>query len=182
MQETRVWFLCWEDPAVEEGMTIHSSIHSGRIPVVRGAWWAIVLQVAKSRTWLKQWTEIVSLHFWSLKIQNQDVSRAVLPLKALGQGSLSFWASQVAPVLKNPPANAGDIGDVGSILGSGRFLGGGHGNPLQYSCLENLIDRGTWRAVVHRVSKKQTWLNWLSTHVPQPFWHQGLVSWKTVFP
>ena len=47
------------------------------------------------------------------------------------------WASQVALVVKNPPANAGDLRDAGSIPGSGRFPGGGHGHPLQYSCLEN---------------------------------------------
>ena len=56
-------------------------------------------------------------------------------------------------VEKNPPANAGDIGDVGSILGSGRSPGGGNGNPLQYSCLENLMGRGTWWATVHRVTE-----------------------------
>ena len=51
-------------------------------------------------------------------------------------------ASQVALVLKNPPANAEDIRDTSSIPGSERSLGGGHGNPLQYSCLENPMDRG----------------------------------------
>ena len=56
------------------------------------------------------------------------------------------WASQVALVVKNPPANAGGIRDVGSIPGSGRSPLGGHGNPLQYSCLENPMDRGAWRA------------------------------------
>ena len=52
---------------------------------------------------------------------------------------LSIWASQVALVVKNPPANAGDIRDVSLIPGSGRFPGGGHGNLLQYSCLENPV-------------------------------------------
>ena len=47
-------------------------------------------------------------------------------------------------VVKNPPANAGDVRDAGSILGSGRSPGGGHGHPLQYSCLENPMDRGAW--------------------------------------
>ena len=47
------------------------------------------------------------------------------------------WASQVAPVVKNSPVNAGDIRDVGSVPGMGRSPGGGHGNPLQDSCLEN---------------------------------------------
>ena len=51
-------------------------------------------------------------------------------------------SSQVALVIKNPPANAGDVRDTGSILGSGRSPGGGHGNSLQYSCLENPMDRG----------------------------------------
>ena len=54
-------------------------------------------------------------------------------------------------MVKNSPLNAGDVRDVGSIPGSGRFPGGGHGNPLQYSCLENPMDRGAWRATVHRV-------------------------------
>ena len=49
-------------------------------------------------------------------------------------------------MVKNPPANAGDIRDTGSFSGSGRFPGGGHGNPLQYSYLENPIDRGAWLA------------------------------------
>ena len=64
-------------------------------------------------------------------------------------------------VIKNLPANAGDIRDAGLIPESGRSPGGGHGNPLQYSCLENLMDRGTWWATVHRVTQSQTQL---STH------------------
>ena len=61
------------------------------------------------------------------------------------------------------PVNAGDTGDVGSIPGSGRPPGGGNGNPLQYSCLENPTDRETCWATVHRVTKSQTRLKWLST-------------------
>ena len=76
-------------------------------------------------------------------------------------------ASQVVLVVKNPPASAGDIKDAGSISGSGRSPGGGHGNPLQYSCLENPVDspmgRGTWLATVHIVTKGWMWLKWLST-------------------
>ena len=56
-------------------------------------------------------------------------------------------------VVKNPPANARDIRDEGLIPGSGRFPGGGQGNPLQYSCLEDPMDRGAWQAIVHRVTK-----------------------------
>ena len=59
-----------------------------------------------------------------------------------------MWASQVVLVVKNPPANAGDRRDMGSIHGSGRSPSGGHGNPLQYSCLENPINGGPWRATV----------------------------------
>ena len=54
-------------------------------------------------------------------------------------------------VVKNPPANAGDVRDASSIPGSGRSPGGGHGNPLQYSCLGNPMDRGAWQAIVHGV-------------------------------
>ena len=57
---------------------------------------------------------------------------------------------------KNPPVNTGDIRDVGSIPGSGRSPGAGPGNPLQYSCLKNPMDRGAWQAPVHRVAKSQT--------------------------
>ena len=59
-------------------------------------------------------------------------------------------------MFKNPPANAGDIRDVGLIPGSGSSPGGGHGNPLHYSCLENLMDRGAWRATVHRDAELDT--------------------------
>ena len=58
-------------------------------------------------------------------------------------------------MVKNPPANAGDMRDMGSIPGSGRSPGGGHDNPLQYSCLENPMDRGAWWATVHRAAKSQ---------------------------
>jgi len=62
----------------------------------------------------------------------------------------------VAVVVKNSPAKAGDIRDVVSIPGSGRSLRGGQGNPLQYSFLENPMDRGAWWATAHRVSKSWT--------------------------
>ena len=62
-------------------------------------------------------------------------------------------ASQVALVVKNLPANAGDIRDTGLIPGLGRSPGGGHGNPLQYSCLENPMDKGSWQAIVHSAAE-----------------------------
>ena len=66
--------------------------------------------------------------------------------------------SQVALVVKNPHANAGDLRDGGLIPGSGISPGGAHGNPLQYSRLENLMDRGSWLATVHGVAKSRTQL------------------------
>ena len=59
-------------------------------------------------------------------------------------------------VVKNLPANAGDVKDTGSNHGSGRSPGGGHGNPLLYSYLENPMDRGAWQATVHRVTESRT--------------------------
>ena len=69
-------------------------------------------------------------------------------------------ASQVVLVVKNPHANAGDIKDAVLIPGSGRSPVEGHDNSLHYSCLENPMDRGAWRAIVHRVAKSWTWLKW----------------------
>ena len=65
-----------------------------------------------------------------------------------------LWASQVAQWVKKLPANAGDTGDMGSIPGPGRSPGGGHGNPFQYSYLENPMNRGALWATVHRITKK----------------------------
>ena len=70
-------------------------------------------------------------------------------------------------VVKNPPANAGDLRDAGSVPGSGRSPGEGHGNPLQDSCLESPMDRGAWQAKVHRVAQSQTRLKRLSTQCPR---------------
>ena len=56
-------------------------------------------------------------------------------------------------MVNNPPANAGDLRYVGSIPGKGRSPGGGHGNPLYYSCMENPMERGAWRAMVHRIAE-----------------------------
>ena len=70
----------------------------------------------------------------------------------------ALWASQVALVVKNLPANAGDKRDLGSIPGLGSSPGGRHSNPFQYSCLENPMDRGTWQATVHGVAESRTWL------------------------
>ena len=91
-----------------------------------GAWWATVHGVAKSQTRLSDFT---SLHF-------------------------SSQAFQVALVVKNLPAKAGDVRDAGTVPGLGRSPGEGNGNPLQYSFLKNPMDRGAWQATVHRVAKE----------------------------
>ena len=83
----------------------------------------------------------------------------------------ALWAWWLKP--KEAACNAGDTGDAGSIPGLGGDPGGGHGNPLQYSCLENPMDRGAWRATVHRVSESWTWLKWLSTDAPREMWQEG---------
>jgi len=84
--------------------------------------------------------------------------------------------------LLNPPVNAGDVRDVGSIPGLRRFLGGGHSNPIQYSCLENPMDRRAWWATVHRVTKSWTWLKQLGRqHATgdSVLWCFGSHSWRS---
>ena len=75
----------------------------------------------------------------------------------------------MALVVKNVPASAGDLEDPGSVPELARSPGGGHGNPLQYSCLQNPMDRGAWQATVHRVTKSQTRLKQFSTHTHSCF-------------
>ena len=75
----------------------------------------------------------------------------------------TYYILAVAIVVKNLPSNAGDVTDMDSIPGSGRSWGEGHGNLLQYSCLENTMDRGVWRATIHKVAKSWTYLKRLST-------------------
>ena len=92
------------------------------------------------------------------------VSQGLETLSNLPWGEFIWYlwclkSSQVALVVENPPANAGDVRDTGSILGSGRSPGGGYGNPVQCSCLENPMDRGAWRATVHGVAKSRTQLS-----------------------
>ena len=78
------------------------------------------------------------------------------------------WASQAMQAVKTPPANAGDLRDVGSIPESVRSPGEGHGSPLQYSCLESPVDREAWQATGHGVTKSRTQLKQLSVHADQP--------------
>ena len=110
----------------------------------REAWWATVHGVAKSWTRLKQLTHTSDFL----------VTRSFYLHFYWGLGVL-FGASHWL-VVKNLPVSAGDVRDSGLIPGLGRSSGGGHGNPVQYSCLENPMDRGAWWVSVHRVAKGQT--------------------------
>ena len=114
---------------------------------ITNQWWK------KSEQWLPWggWGRIFALERQKCSRDNRNV-----PCLVLGAGYTGLWASQVTLVVKNPPANAGDIRDMGSILESGISSGGGHGNLLQYSCLENSMDRGAWWATIHRVAKSRT--------------------------
>ena len=76
--------------------------------------------------------------------------------------SFCYMSVRVVPVIKKLPANAGDVKDMGWLPGSGRSPGGGHGNPLQCSCLETPVDRGAWWAAVHQVAQSRTRLKRLS--------------------
>ena len=98
------------------------------------------------------------------KTRNQDVTRDTLLRSSAVKrrenvcSIMPVGASQVVLVIKNPPANARDLRDAGSIPGSGRLPRGGHGNTLQCSCLENPMDRRALQATVHKVTESQTWL------------------------
>ena len=124
----------------------------------------------------KEVTYKLQLHFSSGSWQASSHLGFCTSLATLGRGMLCFikmWifraaialfatintcdgASQVVPVVKNLPANAGDLRDTGSTPGSGRTSEGRYGNPFQYSCLENPMDRGAWWATVHRAAQSWT--------------------------
>ena len=76
---------------------------------------------------------------------------------------------------KNQPANVGDVRDLGSISELGRYPGGGNGNPLRYSCLENSKDRGTWQSITHGVTKSQTWLSTHSNKFSKGRWWKNYI-------
>ena len=87
------------------------------------------------------------------KIVIKHTKRKIYHFHRFNEKVSLFWASWV---VKNPPANEGDLRDSESIPGLGKSPGGGHGNPLQYSCLENPTDRGAWQATVHEVAESDT--------------------------
>ena len=181
MWETWVQSLSWEDP-LEEGMETHFIIPDWRIPQRR---LVVYNPELKSRTWLSDehthrlqsgkkqgcllWPQLLNdvcnflknANKRTLKINTEkEVSYAMIVYLE----SYNLCGTQVALVVKNLPANEQDLRDAGSVPGLGRSSGEGNGDPLQYSCLENPMDRGTWRVTVHRVTKSQTRLMWLHTH------------------
>ena len=87
---------------------------------------------------------------------DQQQIQQQLDCRLIARPWTNYLGSQVVLVVKNPPANAGDLRDAGSIPGSGRCPGGGNGNPLQYSCLRKLVDTEAWRAIVHGVAESNT--------------------------
>ena len=117
------------------------------------------IELAKKFVWVFLWhhTEKSKWTFWPTQYN-------LNPNICLQQGfpgdSVGFF-----PVIQNPPANAGEARDAGSISGLGGTPGVGNSSPLQYSCLENSMDRGAWWATVHGVTKSQTWLS-MHTHLP----------------
>ena len=124
---------------------LHSYVTLSRVTVI--CHWAVTSVASDSRSHLWRYvrTEVMICGVWE-------------NLWKIG----IIGASLVAQVVKNPPASAEDIRDAGLIPGLGRSPGGGHGNPLQYSCLENPMDRGARWATVHGVAKSWTQLKWLS--------------------
>ena len=92
-------------------------------------------------------------------LQVSSLTAVFLSLIYNEKGIVIFWASSMAQLVKNSPANVGDTRDMSLIPGSERSPGEGNDNALQYPCLENSMDRGAWRAIVHGVAKSQTQLS-----------------------
>ena len=118
--------------------------------------------IFKSRI-IYMWREIKEVATFQTGHSSKEVQEASQKLLFYGSITSDAWAFQVALVVKNLPTNAGDVREAGSVPGLGRCPGGRHGNPLQYSCLENPMDRGAWRATVPEVAKSQTRQKWLRT-------------------
>ena len=118
----------------------------GKIPW-RRKWWPTPVFLLGEPQWTEESSRLQSMGSQSVRISLVTKQQKIV----MFPGGL---------VVKNLPANAGDIRDVGSIPGWGRSPGGGHGNPPQYSCLKNPVDGGDWQATVHRYQRVgHTWSN-----------------------
>ena len=104
-------------------------------------------------------TEVVSRSRLRLRPGFQNRGPATGSMAGIGGLMLTVRGFPGGAVVKNPPASAGDPGDMGSIPGSGRSPGEGNDNPLQSSCLRSPVGRGAWQAVVHRVANSRTQLS-----------------------
>ena len=122
------------------------------------AWQATNHGVAKSRTRLNDFTFTFVINRYNLNIIDtlgwiilcfRVVLYIVSPALQVNSLPPEPWGFSVVLVLKNPPADARDATDTGSLPGLGRSPGGGHGNPLQYSFMDNLMDRRAWQTTVH---------------------------------
>ena len=109
---------------------------------------------------LGSWASVVVVHGLSCSVAGGIFSDPEVELMAMKQGKRDGrgYFPGGASVVEDPPANAGGTGNSGSIPGSERTPGGGNGNLFQYSCLENPMDRGTWWATVHNITKGWTQL------------------------
>ena len=149
MQETWVWALGWEDQ-LEKGMATHCSVLAWRIP------WTEepdgLQYMGHKELDMTKW--LTYMHVQVYVCMYVCVSMCVI-LKLLN----IIKGFPGGSVVKNPCANAEDARDSGSVPGLGRLSSEGNCNPLQYSCLENPMDRGGWQAIVHRVTKSLTWLS-----------------------
>ena len=162
--ETWVWFPgLGRSPGEGNGNPLQYSCLEN--PMDRGTWWATVHGVVKSQTWLSNW--------------------ACTHTHTFNNPSQRLWASLLTQMGKECACNAGDPGSVPAF---GRSPGEGNGNPPEYSCLENSMDRGTWQYTVHRVRKSWTWLSDYHFHFPKDFRISGLNSiagctswWSLVF-
>ena len=172
-----VWSLGWEDP-LEKAMAIHSNIVAWRIPMDRGAWQTTVHGVAKSRTWLSDWAQyslspVLQDHFTVLEhiLLHFPCSEKVFAVFLLAVETKATFSSVAFKAFilsfftypgNRPHRIFGSVFEP-AIHFYTSLYGEGNGNPLEYSCLENPVDRGAWWAAVHKVAQSQTRLKWLSS-------------------
>ena len=168
-------------------LSLHLSLHSQKGKLIVGGWWGqralhlppcgylFLWQVISLREKNPETADTVLWAWFQLQPERTQtiIRESGRPWRGDSLHGKSFqhkriweviqrhWGFPSGEVVKNPPANAGDTGDLGLIPGSGRSPEAGNGNPLQYSSLENPMDRGAWWAIVHRITKSRTWLgNW----------------------
>ena len=136
----------------------------------REAWRAAVHGVARVwHYWVTElnWTDWWGLCFFHFLTVRNNAAEDIYAQVFIGHLSSFCGVHTGSPggtTVKEPACHAGDARDRASISGSGRYPGDGDDIPLQYSCLENLMDREAWWATVHRVTKSRTWVKLLSTH------------------